>query len=91
MLKRLQIVFFISYLCNGIRKQSINLITYNMNNKDLENANLYVLNGIICSYFDKGITPNTEDIKNNWQIDYLHISFEDSVIIDMINKVQKFY
>ena len=62
-----------------------------MNNKDLENANLYVLNGIICSYFDKDITPNVEDIKNNWQLDYLHISFKDSVIIDMIKKVQKFY
>lgn len=62
-----------------------------MNNKDLENVNLYVLNGIICDYFDGGKKPNIEDIKNNWQIDYLHISFEDSVIIDMINKVQKFY
>ena len=27
MLKRLQIVFFISYLCSRIRKQSINLKT----------------------------------------------------------------
>lgn len=62
-----------------------------MNNKDLGNANLYVLNGIICDYYDGGIKPTLNDIKTNWQLDYLHISFEDSVIIDMINKVQKFY
>jgi hypothetical protein len=62
-----------------------------MKDKDLENVNLYVLNGIICEYFDSGIFPTLSDIKNNWQLGYLRISFEDSVILNMITKVSKFY
>lgn len=62
-----------------------------MINKDLENANLHVLNGIICDYFDSGFKPNIKDIKDNWQLKYLHISFKDSTISEMINNVQKFY
>lgn len=62
-----------------------------MINKDLENANLYVLNGIICDYFDKGIRPNIKDIKDNWQLSYLKISFPENVISGMIEKVSKFY
>lgn len=51
----------------------------------------YLLNGIICDFFDANILPSLQDIKQNWQYEYNKLSFNDSDILNMINKVRKFY
>lgn len=59
--------------------------------KDLLNTKIYLLNSIVCNYFDGGIIPNVDDVRGNWQYEYYKLSFNDSFIINMINKVQKYY
>lgn len=59
--------------------------------KDLLNTKIYLLNSIVCNYFDAGITPNVDDVQNNWQYGYYKLSFNDTFINDLISKVQRYY
>lgn len=60
---------------------------------DFKKTQLYLLNGIVCDYFDGRINPTIAEIKSNWQFQKWNLSksISDTEIEDMINRVAKYY
>lgn len=61
---------------------------------DLQNCQMYILNGYICEYFDGGIFPTIQNILDSWNCIHGESErkyFTEKDIEDIIFKVSKFY
>lgn len=77
-----------------IERRTINTKQINIMNEqysDLHRCHLWIVNDIIVSLwdFDKK-RPAVEDVKNNWRFDGLQ-DVNDAEILDIIERVAKFY